>query len=30
MIRVGGETGNEDTGGIEFKEKGKTVKRRYK
>ena len=30
MIRVGGETGNEDSGGIEFKEKGKTVKRRYK
>jgi len=30
MIRVGGETGNEDSGGIDFKEKGKTVKRRYK
>ena len=30
MVRVGGESGNEDSGGIEFKEKGKTVKRRYK
>ena len=30
MIRVGGETGNEDTGGIKFKEKGANVKRRYK
>ncbi len=30
MIRVGGETGNEDSGGIEFKEKGKKVNRRYK
>jgi len=30
MIRVGGESGNEDSGGIEFKEKGKTVKRKFK
>ncbi len=30
MIRVGGETGNEDMGGIQFQEKGKKVKRRYK
>ncbi len=30
MVRVGGEAGNEDSGGIEFKEKGSKVKRRYK
>ncbi len=30
MIRVGGETGNDDSGGIEFQEKGAKVKRRYK
>lgn len=30
MIRVGGETGNEDMGGIQFQEKGRTIKRRYK
>ena len=30
MVRVGGEAGNEDSGGLEFKEKGKKVKRRYK
>ena len=30
MIRVGGETGNEDMGGIQFQEKGRNVKRRYK
>ena len=30
MIRVGGETGNEDTGGNVFKEKGKKINRRYK
>jgi len=30
MIRVGGETGNEDMGGIQFQEKGRKIKRRYK
>ncbi len=30
MIRVGGPTGNEDTGGIHYKESGKKRKRRYK
>ncbi len=30
MIRVGGAAGNEDVGGNTFKEKGKTVNRRYK
>jgi formylglycine-generating enzyme required for sulfatase activity len=30
MVRVGGETGNEDMGGIQFQEKGRKVKRRYK
>jgi gliding motility-associated lipoprotein GldJ len=29
MTRVGGQNGNEDKGGISFKEKGKTVKRKY-
>jgi len=29
MIRMGSETGNEDTGGHKFKEKGANVKRRY-
>ncbi len=29
MIRMGSETGNDDTGGHQFKEKGPTVKRRY-
>lgn len=30
MIRVGGQAGNEDVGGNNFKESGKKVKRRYK
>jgi len=30
MVRVGGETGNEDMGGLEFQEKGRNIKRRYK
>ncbi|NNE26610.1 MAG: gliding motility lipoprotein GldJ, partial [Saprospiraceae bacterium] len=30
MVRVGGETGNEDMGGIQFQEKGRKIKRRYK
>jgi len=30
MIRVGGETGNEDMGGLQFQEKGRNIKRRYK
>lgn len=30
MTRVGGPSGNDDTGGIAFKEKGKKVKRKYK
>ena len=29
MIRVGGETGNDDSGGIEFQESGKKTNRRY-
>ncbi|MCZ2339901.1 MAG: formylglycine-generating enzyme family protein [Chitinophagales bacterium] len=30
MYRVGGQAGNEDVGGNNFKEQGKTIKRRYK
>lgn len=30
MIRVGGQAGNEDVGGNNFKESGKKIKRRYK
>jgi hypothetical protein len=30
MVRVGGQAGNEDVGGNNFKESGKVVKRRYK
>jgi gliding motility-associated lipoprotein GldJ len=30
MIRVGGQAGNEDVGGNNFKESGKQIKRRYK
>jgi sulfatase modifying factor 1 len=30
MVRVGGQAGNEDVGGNNFKESGKTIKRRYK